>query len=138
MLRSEGHVGKAAILGLVYQPAELTISRRPSLLAAPAIIAATGTMRPPSRTSDSSHPTRKTFDPGPVAFERTFEEGLHAPVDFLAQFRDLALRDAGKPIACAISSTRRVDTPPIQASWMTATNAFSAVLRAAPCPRVSR
>jgi hypothetical protein len=34
------------------------------------------------------------------------------------------------PIACAISSTRRVDTPPIQASWMTATNAFSVVLRA--------
>ena len=33
------------------------------------------------------------------------------------------------PIACASSSTRRVDTPPIQASWMTATNAFSAVLR---------
>ena len=28
------------------------------------------------------------------------------------------------PIACAISSTRRVDTPPIQASWMTATDAF--------------
>ena len=34
---------------------------------------------------------------GPVAFERTFQEGLHALVDFLAQFRDLALRDAGKP-----------------------------------------
>src|SRR6202453_4921728 len=34
------------------------------------------------------------------------------------------------PIACAISSTRRVDIPPIQASWMTATNAFSVVLRA--------
>ena len=33
----------------------------------------------------------------PVAFKRTFEEGLHALVDFLAQFRDLALRDAGKP-----------------------------------------
>ena len=34
---------------------------------------------------------------GPVAFERPFEEGLHALVDFLAQFRDLALRDAGEP-----------------------------------------
>ena len=34
---------------------------------------------------------------GPVALERTFEEGLHALVDVLAQFRDLALRDAGKP-----------------------------------------
>ena len=30
---------------------------------------------------------------GPVAFERPFEEGLHALVDFLAQFRDLALRE---------------------------------------------
>jgi hypothetical protein len=29
-------------------------------------------------------------------FKRPFEEGLHALVDFLAQFRDLALRDAGK------------------------------------------
>ena len=34
------------------------------------------------------------------------------------------------PIAWAIWSTRRVDTPPIQASSMTATNAFSVVLRA--------
>jgi hypothetical protein len=34
------------------------------------------------------------------------------------------------PIACAISSTRRVYTPPTQVSWMTATNAFSAASRA--------
>jgi len=33
------------------------------------------------------------------------------------------------PIACTRSSTRRVETPPIQASWMTLTSAFSAVLR---------
>ena len=33
----------------------------------------------------------------PLLRERTFQEGLHALVDFLAQFRDLALRDAGKP-----------------------------------------
>jgi hypothetical protein len=32
----------------------------------------------------------------PVAFKRTFEGGLDVLVDFLAQFRDLALRDAGK------------------------------------------
>ena len=31
------------------------------------------------------------------------------------------------PIACTRSSTRRVDTPPIQASWITATSAFSVV-----------
>ena len=64
---------------------------------------------------------------GPVAFERTFQEGLHALVDFLAQFRDRLFEMPESPIACAISSTRRVDTPPIQASWMTATNAFSVV-----------
>jgi hypothetical protein len=27
-----------------------------------------------------------------------------------------------RPIACTSSSTRRVDTPPIHASWMTATS----------------
>src|SRR6202020_790496 len=32
-----------------------------------------------------------------VAVEGTFEERLHAFIDFLAQFRDLALRDAGEP-----------------------------------------
>jgi len=34
------------------------------------------------------------------------------------------------PIACTRSSTRRVDTPPIHASWITATSAFSELLRA--------
>ena len=33
------------------------------------------------------------------------------------------------PIAWTSSSTRRVETPPIQASWITVTSAFSAVLR---------
>ena len=33
------------------------------------------------------------------------------------------------PIACTRSSTRRVETPPIQASWMTATSAFSLTFR---------
>src|SRR5262245_55906452 len=33
------------------------------------------------------------------------------------------------PIACTSSSTRRVETPPIHASWITVTSAFSAVLR---------
>src|SRR5215471_2812006 len=41
---------------------------------------------------------------------------------------DLLMPDS--PIACTRSSTRRVDTPPIQASWMTAINAFSEPLRA--------
>jgi hypothetical protein len=34
-----------------------------------------------------------------------------------------------RPIAWTRSSTRRVETPPIQASWMTATSVFSLVLR---------
>jgi hypothetical protein len=38
---------------------------------------------------------------------------------------DLEMPDS--PIACTSSSTRRVETPPIQASWITATNAFSEV-----------
>lgn len=41
---------------------------------------------------------------------------------------DLEMPDS--PMACASSSTRRVETPPIQASWITATSAFSLVLRA--------
>ena len=67
---------------------------------------------------------------GPFALERAIEEGTNPFVDLLAQFGDLALRDAGEPIACTSSSTRRVETPPIQASWMTATKAFSVVRRA--------
>src|SRR6185369_8350291 len=45
------------------------------------------------------------------------------------------------PIAWTSSSTRRVETPPIQASWMTATSAFSAILRSrgqAGCQRCGR
>src|SRR5947209_4540438 len=34
-----------------------------------------------------------------------------------------------RPIACTSSSTRRVETPPIQASWITATSAFSLTFR---------
>jgi hypothetical protein len=34
-----------------------------------------------------------------------------------------------RPMACTRSSTRRVETPPIQASWITATSAFSEVFR---------
>ena len=34
-----------------------------------------------------------------------------------------------RPIACTSSSTRRVETPPIQASWITVARAFSEVFR---------
>ena len=76
--------------------------------------------------SGRSHPATDRA----IALERAFEEGLHALVDFLAQFETWLFEMPESPIACAISSTRRVDTPPIQASWMTATSAFSVVLRA--------
>jgi hypothetical protein len=36
---------------------------------------------------------------------------------------------AGAGGAWTRSSTRRVETPPIQASWITATKAFSVILR---------
>ena len=64
----------------------------------------------------------------PVALKRAVEEGVHPVVDVLAQLADRALADAGsEPIACTRSSTRRVETPLIQASCMTATRAFSDV-----------
>ena len=63
---------------------------------------------------------------------------MHALVDLPAFARagfctgletcDLLIPD--NPIACTRSSTRRVDTPPIQASWITAISAFSELLRA--------
>ncbi len=65
----------------------------------------------------------------PVADERTIKEGVHPVVDVLAQLGHRALADPRQPIACTRSSTRRVETPPIQASWMTATRAFSEVRR---------
>ena len=39
-----------------------------------------------------------------------------------------------KPMTCASSSTRRVETPPIHASWITAANAFPDVLRGSRKP----
>src|SRR4051794_3356688 len=65
---------------------------------------------------------------GPLAAERAIEERPDPVVDVLAQLADGALADPG-PIACTRSSTRRVETPPTQASWITATRAFSEVLR---------
>jgi hypothetical protein len=62
---------------------------------------------------------------GPLAVQ--LEEGQHARVDVLAQRRDLRLGDM--PSAWTRSSTLRVETPWIQASWITAVSAFSAVLR---------
>ena len=105
------------------------ISRRPSVVAATAIIAATETIRPPStHASDRWHRARHR------AIRRSgrrFEELAHALVNILAQLRDTVLFEMPeRPMACARSRRRaRVDTPPIQASWITATSACSDVLR---------
>src|ERR671926_1309932 len=63
----------------------------------------------------------------PLAFERPVEEGVHALIDLLHSFETWLFEMPLSPIACTSSSTRRVDTPPIQASWITVTSAFSAV-----------
>lgn len=75
---------------------------------------------------------------GPLAFDRAGKEGVHALVDIFAQLRHPRFRGdrlwlfemPASPMACTRSSTRRVETPPIQASWMTATSGFSVVFRA--------
>jgi hypothetical protein len=77
-------------------------SRRPSVLAATAMVTATDTTRPASRTFTprSASGRRRAgsggIDPriGPVALQRPLEEAPHAPVDVLAQPADLALGDA--------------------------------------------
>ena len=45
-------------------------------------------------------------------------------------FETCDLLSPDSPIACTRSSSRRVDTPPIQASWITAINTFFELLRA--------
>jgi hypothetical protein len=74
----------------------------------------------------------------PFAGEWPVEEGMDPLVDLPGvrggrllhslETCDLLIPDS--PIACTKSSTRRVDTPPIQASWITAISAFSELLRA--------
>jgi hypothetical protein len=55
---------------------------------------------------------------------------MHTLVDVLHSLETCDLLIPLKPIACTRSSTRRVETPPIQASWITATSAFSETFRA--------
>ena len=69
-------------------------SRRPSLLAPMAIMAATETMRP-----GLTHLEIGGIDPqiGPVALDRTVQESLHPFVDLATQTGDLTLGDAAHP-----------------------------------------
>jgi len=74
----------------------------------------------------------------PLTGQRPIEQSMHPLVDFprlrggrllhSLETCDLLIPDS--PIACTGSSTRRVETPPIQASWMTAISAFCEPLRA--------
>jgi hypothetical protein len=65
---------------------------------------------------------------GPLAIERALEEGTNALVDVLGtSLETLDLEMPLMPMACTSSSTLRVETPAIQASWMTDTSAFSTV-----------
>ena len=43
----------------------------------------------------------------------------------LQSFETVLFEMPARPMAWTRSSTRRVETPPIHASWMTATSAFS-------------
>ena len=69
-----------------------TISRRPSVLTATAIMAATETI-----AAALAHLEVGRVEPeiGPLAGERALEEGVHPLVDVLAQLGDRALGDAG-------------------------------------------
>jgi hypothetical protein len=58
---------------------------------------------------------------------RESEVGEHVVLAVIHQLAELG--PAGSELACTRSSTRRVAMPPIQASWITATWAFSEVLR---------
>jgi hypothetical protein len=67
---------------------------------------------------------------GPFAFQGPLQEGVHALVDVLAELGDGALGDAREAHGLdEIVHPRRVETPPIQASWTTATSAFSLTFR---------
>ena len=74
----------------------------------------------------------------PFASQRPVEERMHPLVDLprlrggrlLHSFDTCDLLIPDSPIACTRSSTRRVETPPIHASWITAISAFSELLRA--------
>jgi hypothetical protein len=74
----------------------------------------------------------------PFALDWPVEEGADPLIDVFAELGDPGLRRGRlwlfempeRPIACTNSSTRRVETPPIQPSWITMTSAFSAVCAA--------
>jgi hypothetical protein len=73
----------------------------------------------------------------PLARDRPLQKGGDVFVDIPGQRRGRLLHSLetrrvetpDKPIARTSPPTRRVETPPIQASWITLTNAFPAVLR---------
>src|SRR5512144_1263315 len=78
-----------------------------------------GGIEPQVGHSPSSGRVRKLFTRSSMSLHSLLTEDLEIPV---------------MPIAWTSSSTRRVETPPIQASWMTDTSAFSTVRRGSRKP----
>lgn len=71
----------------------------------------------------------------PFSGERALQEARHPLVDVLLQSLDTEDFEMPlRPMAWTRSSTRRVLTPAIQASWITATSAFSTVRRGSRKP----
>jgi hypothetical protein len=77
------------------------------------MMAATETMRPPSRWRKLGGVAPER---GPFAGGCPVEEGADPLVDVLESLETVDVEMPVRPIACTRSSTRRVETPPIQAS----------------------
>lgn len=103
------------------------ISLRPSVLAATAMMAATETIRPPCRCLRYVA-SSQTWGQSPVSGR--FGNSPTCSSMSLHSFETVRFEMPLSPMACTRSSTLRVETPLIQASWMTATKACSEVLRA--------
>jgi hypothetical protein len=107
------------------------ISRRPSVLTATAIMAAMPTIRPPCRTLRYvASSQRQGQSPASGRFRNSPTRSSMSLQSFDTVLFEIPL----SPMACTSSSTRRVETPPIQASWITATSAFPDVRRGSRKP----
>jgi len=112
------------------------LSLCPSLLVATASIAAIETI-PASLVGFGVCGVQS--DVGPVAVSGRSRNALPRSAISLHSLDTVLLDMPLTPMACANASTRRVDTPPLQASWMTARSALSIPVspgRARVCPFV--
>src|SRR5690349_1840027 len=77
---------------------------------------------------------------GPLACQRTVEERVHTLIDVLAQLGDLRLADPAQTHRLNQIVDPPRETPPIQASWITAISAWAphARLPHLECPSCNR